>query len=275
MFLFSLILLFLASPLRAELRPIHSNKPLYEWGVVGGSAFVPDYPASEQGRLRYLVVPQFRYRGLRFRSDEEDSFKARFLHNHEYGFDLSGSGAFATKSSLNDARKGMKDLDWMGELGPRFYVFLVKSEKLWVRLFFPVRMAFSTDLKSTTYQGLVFAPSFNARLYFDESKFNSIIFSVSRTHTTHQVQEFYFEVDRKDATAQRPEYDAKSGYMGSTASLSYIYEKEHLGVYFGGGVTSYKGSANSGSPLHTADYTYSAFVGLSYLFYQSEALGYQ
>jgi len=275
MFLFPLLLIFFSATSRAELRPIHSNKPLYEWGVIGGSAFVPDYPASEQGRVRYLAVPQFRYRGLRLRSDEEDSFKARFLHNHEYGFDLSGSGAFATKSSLNDARKGMKDLDWMGELGPRFYVFLVKSDRLWVRLFFPVRMAFSTDLRSTTYQGLVFAPSFNARLYFDDSKFNSIIFSATRTHTTHQVQEFYFQVDPKYSTPDRPAYDAKSGYMGSNASLSYIYEKEKLGIYFGAGVNSYKGSANSGSPLHTADYTYAAFVGISYLFYQSEARGYQ
>lgn len=275
MFLLSLLILFFVTDAEASLRPVRSNKPLYEWGVVGGSAFVPDYPASDQGRIRTLVVPQFRYRGLRLRSDEEDSFKARFLNNHEYGFDLSGSGAFAAKSDKNDARKGMKDLDWMGELGPRFYVFIVKSDKLWVRLFFPVRMAFSTDLQSTTYQGLVFAPSINTRYYFDESKFNSIIFSLGRTHTTHQIQEFYYEVDRKDATAERPEYHAESGYMGSNASLAYIYEKEKLGVYLGAGMNSYKGAANAGSPLHKADYTFAAFVGLSYLFYQSEERGFQ
>lgn len=267
-------LLFL-SPLQASLSPVRSNKPLYEFGIVGGSAFVPDYPASDQGRLRSLVVPQFRYRGLRLRSDEEDSLKARLLLNPSYGFDLSGSGAFSADSDKNEARKGMKDLDWLGEIGPRFYLFLVRTEKLWVRLFFPIRMAFSTDLTSTTYQGLVFAPAFNTRYYFDESKFNSIIFGVTRTHTTHQIQEYYFEVDPKFATPERPAYDAKSGYMATSSSLAYIYEKDHTGIYFGMAVNSYKGGANAGSPLHKADYTYAAFIGLSYLFYQSEERGYQ
>lgn len=274
--LFILFLVCALSPsVQAGLRPIHSEKPLYEFGVVGGSAYVPDYPASNQGRLRYLAVPQFRYRGLRLRSDEEDSLKARILLNPLYGFDLSGSGAFSAKSDKNEARKGMKDLDWLGEIGPRFYLFLVRTDKLWVRVFLPVRMAFSTDLTSATYQGLVFAPSLNTRYYFDESKFNSIILSLTRTHTTHQIQEFYFQVDPKDATAERPAYDAKAGYMSSSAALAYIFEKDNTGIYFGAGVNSYKGSANSGSPLHKTDYTYAAFVGFSYLFYQSEERGYQ
>ena len=76
-------------------------------------------------------------------------------------------------------------------------------------------------------------------------------------------------------TAERPRYDARSGYMGTSASLAYIYEKDQLGIYFGLGGTSYKGSANSGSPLHKADYTFAAFFGISYLFYQSEERGYQ
>lgn len=273
--LFITLALFILAPVYASLHPVQSNKPLYEFGVIGGAAFVPDYPASDQGRLRYLAVPQVRYRGLRFRSDEEDSMKARLLHNPVYGFDLSGGGAFSANSDKNDARKGMNDLDWVGELGPRFYIFLVRSERLWVRLFFPVRIAASTDLTSITYQGLVFAPAFNTRYYFDDSKFNSIILNLSRTHTTHQMQEFYFEVDRKYSTSERPEYDAKSGYMSSSAALAYIYEKDQIGIYGGFGLNSYKGNANAGSPLYKADYTYSAFVGLSYLFYQSKERGYQ
>ncbi len=225
--------------------------------------------------VRSIAVPQFRYRGLRLRSDEEDSLKARLFLHPDYGFDLSGSGAFSAESDKNEARKGMEDLDWVGEIGPRFYVFLVKTERLWVRLFFPLRLAFSTDLTSTTYQGLVFAPSMNVRYYFDDSKFNSLILGINRSYTTHQMQEYYFQVERKDVTPERPAYDAKSGYMASSAGLAYIYEKEHLGIYGGFSLNSYLGSANAGSPLHRADYTYAAFIGLSYLFYQSEARGFQ
>lgn len=267
--------LLLTAPLQAALEQIRSNRPLYEWGVAAGAGYVPDYPASDQGRLRYIAFPQFRYRGMRFRSDEEDNLKARFLLHPLYGIDISASGAFSSNSDLNDARKGMEDLDWLGEIGPRFYLFLVKTDRLWVRLFFPLRVGFSTDLTSTTYQGLVFAPSANVRYYFDDSKFNSLILSLTRSYTTHQIQEYYFQVDRKDATSERPEYDARSGYMGSSASLVYVYEKKYLGLFGGISHSSYKGAANAGSPLHTADYTTSAFFGVSYLFYQSEARGYQ
>jgi outer membrane protein len=272
---FTLLALILFAPVHASLEAVRSKKPLYEFGVFGGSAFLPDYPAADEGRIRTLGAPQIRYRGLRYRSDEEDSLKARIFLNPLYGFDLSVSGAIATNSEKNEARTGMKDLDWVGEIGPRFYLFLVRTEKLWIRVFFPVRWATSTDLKSITYQGIVFAPAMSARYYFDNSKFNSIILSATRTHTTHQMQEFYYQVDEKDATAERPAYDAKAGYMGSSASLSYIYERGHTGIYTGVSGASYKGAANAGSPLHKADYNYAVYLGFSYLFFQSEARGYQ
>lgn len=270
-----LLFIFIAVNAFARLEQVASTKPLYEFGIVAGGGFVPDYPASDQGRIRYLGAPIIRYRGLRFRSDEEDSMKARIFTDPLYGFDLSASGSFPANSDKNEARKGMRDLDWIGELGPRFYLYLIKTDKIWVRLFFPVRYAFSTDLTSATYQGLVFAPSFNTRFYFDESKFNSIIFAVTRTYTTHHLQEYFFEVDPKFARTNRPEYNAESGYLSTSAGLAFIREKENIGIYTGFGINSYKGSANSGSPLHRTDYTYGVFVGMSYIFHQSEERGFQ
>lgn len=273
--LVTFILLILLSSAHAALESIHSKKPLYEFGIFGATAFVPDYPAADEGRVRSLAAPQFRYRGLRYRSDEEDSLKARLFQNPLYGFDLSVSGALSASSNKNQARNGMKDLDWVAEIGPRFYIFLVRTERLWIRAFLPVRWATSTDVKSFTYQGIVIAPSLSLRFYFDDSKFNSFVVSATRTHTTHQLQEFYYEVDAKDANAERPKYDANGGYLGSRAALAYLYERENTGIYMGLSVASYKGAANAGSPLHKSDYNYAAFLGFSYLFFQSEARGYQ
>lgn len=259
----------------ARLEKIPSEKALYEFGLVGGAGYVPDYPASDQGRIRYIGAPIVRYRGLRFRSDEEDSMKARLFTDPHYGFDLSAAGSFPTNSDKNDARKGMRDLDWIGELGPRFYFFLIKTEKVWVRFFTPVRLAFSTDLTGATYRGLVFAPSFNIRYYFDETKFNSIIFGATRTHTTHHLQEYFFQVDEKYSNADRPQYNAESGYLSTSAGMAFIHEKKNIGFYTGFGVNSFKGAANAGSPLHRTDYTYGMFVGMSYIFHQSDERGFQ
>lgn len=272
-----LLLCLLNIPLMAfaHLERIESDKPLFEYGVIGASGYVPDYPASDQGRVRWIAAPMVRYRGLRFRSDEEDSVKARLFNDAIYGFDLSAGGSFQASSEKNDARKGMPDLDWTLELGPRFYVFLYKSERVWLRFFAPVRVAFSTDLTDLKYQGLVLAPSINLRMYVDETKFNSIILGVTRTHTTAELQKFFFEVDSKYATPERPRYEARSGYMSTSAGLAYIYEKGNKGFYTGFGASSYQGAANAGSPLHKTDLNFGWFLGFSYLFYQSEARGYQ
>lgn len=243
--------------------------------MIGGAGFVPFYPASNQGKMRYIGAPIVRYRGLRFRSDEEDSVKARLFRNPVYGIDVSFGGAFTANSSDIVVRRGMPDLDFVAEMGPRFYYFLYRGERLWWRLNFPVRAAFSTDVLNWEYQGLVFAPSTNLRWFFDEAKFNSLMVALTRTYTTHHLQELYFQVDQRFATPSRPEYDAKSGYMQSSLGVAYLHEKGKFGYYGGWEMNSFKGAANAGSPLFKANYNFSWFLGFSYFFYQSAERGYQ
>jgi outer membrane protein len=273
-FYFLITLLYTFNSWSSVLHRVLSSKPLYELGVVGGYGYVPDYPAAGQGRMRYIIFPIFRYRGLRFRSDEEDSARARiFLHPH-YGIDLNATGSFPAYSQDNDARKDMPNLDWMGEFGPRIYIFLHRTDKFWWRLFFPARLAYSTDFSTVTQRGMVFAQSMNFRYFFDDTRFNSITLSISRNYATEKFQDYYFEVSERFVTPERPKYKATGGYLGSSAGLAFIHEKNQIGLYAGLGVNSYKGAANSGSPLHKSDYTYGAFVGFSYFFYESVSRGY-
>jgi len=274
-FLVSVISIFVSFYAQADLVRVQSDKPLYEFGVVGGAGYVPHYPAAEQGRVRVLAAPIVRYRGLRFRSDEEDSMRARLFADPLYGFDLSAGGSFPADSNDNRARKGMPDLDWTGELGPRFYLFFFKTNRFWFRLFLPVRVAFSTDFSQTAYQGLVFAPALNLRYFFDETKFNSVFFSIVRTYTTHQLQEYFYEVKDRFATPERNSYRAVGGYLSTSVSLAYLHEKESKGFYAGIGLGSFKGAANAGSPLHKNEINYSGFLGFTYTFFRSEEKGFQ
>lgn len=271
-----ILFLFFLSLLNAfaHLERAPSEKPLLEYGVIGAAGWVPFYPASNEGKMRYVAAPIVRYRGLQFRSDEEDSMKARLFRNPIYGIDVSFGGAFTANSSDIEVRKGMPDLDWVAEFGPRFYFFAIKSQKVWWRFNFPVRSAFSTDLTSATYRGFVIAPSTSIRLFIDDSKFNSVIFSLSRSYTTRQLQEYYFEVDRKYATPSRPSYQAVGGYMGSSLGVAFIHEVNRIGYYGGWEMNSYRGGANAGSPLFRAEYNQAWFIGISYFFYQSEQKGY-
>lgn len=103
------------------LRPADAAEtlPLWELGVVIGAGYAPDYPAADEYSARILPLPYFVYRGKVFRSEESGLLRGRIVQTARVEFDVSVAGAVDTKSHQNDARRGMPDLDWMGQIGPR------------------------------------------------------------------------------------------------------------------------------------------------------------
>ncbi len=96
-----------------------------------------------------------------------------------------------------------------------------------------------------------------------------------RTHTTHQLQEYFYEVKDRYQTNERNAYNAVAGYLSTNLSLSFLHEKNSKGFYAGVGMSSFKGAANSGSPLHKNDINFSGFLGFTYTFFKSEEKGFQ
>ena len=94
-------------------------KPLFEVRLVSAGAYLPDYPGSKQSHASGLALPYFAYRGRVLRSDEKGALRGRLIKTERVELDLSFDGAFSSDSGENDARRGMPDLDWMGEVGPR------------------------------------------------------------------------------------------------------------------------------------------------------------
>src|SRR6185436_15659446 len=74
------------------------SEPLYELGVAGGLGELPDYPGSNQKRIRYLALPYFIYRGKVFRSDQKEGMRARFIQNEDIDLDMSAAGSFPATS---------------------------------------------------------------------------------------------------------------------------------------------------------------------------------
>ena len=120
-----------------------AKKPLYELGVLTGVGEISDYPASNQSRLRTITLPSFRYRGDIFRNDRKGT-RARFIRGKEYSIDLSFGASFPANSKDNTARTNMEDLDWLGEIGPRLNIDLLKRDNTEIEFEFPLRYVFST-----------------------------------------------------------------------------------------------------------------------------------
>ncbi|MDP6271590.1 MAG: MipA/OmpV family protein, partial [Alphaproteobacteria bacterium] len=153
-----LVLALLALPV-APAAAEGGEKPLWELGLMAGGGLLPDYPAAAQNHFQWLALPYFAYRGKFLRSDKKGLLRGRFFKSDRVELDVSLKGSFPADSEDNTARRGMPDLDWLGEVGPRLQITLARAARAAkIDLELPVRAVFSTDLSELSHRGFTFAP---------------------------------------------------------------------------------------------------------------------
>lgn len=261
--------------LKANIQPssVDLALPLYEVGLVYGMGIVPDYPGSDQSRLRYIVVPTFFYRGTTFRRDREEGTRARFFRDKNLSFDLSFSGSFPTNAEDNRAREGMDDLDWLGEIGPRLLWTHKFGRYVW-RIGLPIRGVVSTDFKITKFVGLNFNPSVSLRINHCFKENYRCFFGLDATWISGGVSDYFYSVEAKDVTANRAAYNASSGYLGTGffTGIAMRFDRT-FSAFTGISYNLFHRSKNVDSPLFKAKNAGAVFVGFSWYFYQSEENG--
>jgi outer membrane scaffolding protein for murein synthesis (MipA/OmpV family) len=265
----ALALCLLASVAQAQEAP--REKPLWELGVAAGGAWLPDYPAAGQNHFNAIGLPYIVYRGDFFRSDEKGLLRGRFVKSRDFELDVSLSGSFSADSDNNDARRGMPDLDYLVEFGPRIQWTLARAAK-WAKLDFelPVRAVFSTDLKSIDYQGFLAQPelAYQHANFLDSGL--ALKLGVSASFADAELQDYFYGVDPQFATPARPAYEADAGYLGSRLQL--VLTKAlgpALRIFAAGRVDFHQGAANQDSPLFREDVTYGAGVGVVWSIFRS------
>lgn len=225
------------------------NLPLWAVGVVVGAGYVPQYPASDQDSFRILPLPYFTYRGEVFRSDDKGILRGRILYSDRVELDVSLAGALDVASGDSRARTGMPDLDWMGQVGPRLEVVLARAARdAHVDFELPVRAVLSTDFRSFDYLGLLVAPE----IAYQHDKLGGarVKLGLSATFAGRALQEEFYGVPAAYATAARPEYRARSGYLGSKLQLSFTRRVSAAVRLVGAARVDFHGSAaNEDSPL--------------------------
>jgi outer membrane scaffolding protein for murein synthesis (MipA/OmpV family) len=247
-------------------------KPLWELSVVGGGMYSPDYPAADKNRLRGLALPYIVYRGDILRLGGDSIAKGVFIDNDYTELNVSLEASFNANSDDNDARRGMPDLDYLGEIGPQLKIKLGKLYGGKTELQLPVRAVVSTDFRRFDHRGYLFNP----RLFYQRQNiFNSAINingSIGSSFATKKLHQYFYGVEPRFATAARPAYEADGGYLGSTISVGLSYGiTDRVRAYAGGNVAYYGGAANDGSPLFRQKVNSSVHVGLTWSIFQSDA----
>lgn len=243
-----------------------TTRPLWELGVAAGGFYSPDYPAADKNSRHVIALPNLIYRGDFLRIGKDSIAKGVFFENEYTELNVSLAASFNVNSKDNNARQGMPDLDYLGEIGPQLKIRLGGQTELQL----PVRAVFSTDFGRIDQRGFLFNPKLSHRL---NNIFNSSIdmtSSIGSSFATKQLHAFFYQVEPEFATATRPVYEASGGYLGSDLAVGLSYSiTNRVRAYAGGRVGYYGGTANEESPLFQQKINSSVYVGFIWWIYQS------
>lgn len=244
--------------------------PLWEVGAFALGVSQQAYPGSDTQLQRGLALPYVVYRGKWLRADR-DTFGLRALKTDRLEVDVGFAGAFGGGADEVEARRGMRKLGTLVELGPRVKYLL--SDSLYggrLRLELPLRGVFDLS-DSASYRGLSAEP----RLLYERQSSSGWRYgtSLSWVVANRGLASDFYTVRPTEATPERLTYDAKAGLVSTRWSLSATRSLSRDWRVFGfARLETVRGATNASSPLVRKKDGASLGLGVTYTFMRSEAL---
>jgi len=208
--------------------PALADQPLWELGLGAAALSLPHYRGSDQSHQWLLPIPFGVYRGPILRATR-DGARAVLLERDRFDFDISLAAGPPTRSSENDARSGMPDLDATLEIGPNLNLSLAQGAAWELQLQLPVRAVFALGSDADSI-GWTVSPVLNLDL--DAGGWDIDLqggpLAASRTHHA-----YFYDVAPAYVTASRPAYSATGGSAGWTfrAGASRRYGPLWVGAF--------------------------------------------
>lgn len=249
--------------------PAGRDLPVWEAGIALAVGSVPDYPASDQSRVRALALPLFVYRGPVLRV-EDGGVRGRFVDSRSFELDLSAAGSFNARN--NEAREGMPSLDYLFQIGPQaiWRWDLNPRERLSAHL--RLRAVFSTDFSGVDGRGVVFEPQLRWSIRQVAGSAYNLGLSASSTFATERLHDYFYGVAPEYARPDRPAFDAGAGYLGSEFGINLNRRlSDTMRIFAGARVGAHAGAANRDSPLFKDSTTVSYGLSLVWTPWRSEA----
>ena len=254
-----------ARPAAAEEVP---NLPRWEAGLAAGGGYLSDYPGADQSHLRGIVVPVLFYRGPILRIDQS-GIRGRFLDTPDLELELTATAAFDARN--NDARAGMPDLDYLFGVGPQL-VYKGLHGFGAPALHLKLRALMSTDLHRIDERGFSIDPELRWHFRPLAGSPGVLTVSLESTFASRGLTKYFYQVEPGQATATRPAYAARAGYLGSEATLTWSRQlSPSLRWFLSARGQSFHGAANADSPLLRTRFNLGAGAGLVWTPWRSAA----
>lgn len=247
------------------------GRPLWEFGLGGAVARFPDYRGSDQSSTYALPFPFVVYRGHFLRADR-DGARAVLFSGSRAEVDISVAASVPSRSSRNDARRGMPNLPGTFEIGPNMNVALWQSKdesyKLDLRL--PVREAVTLSTHPSAV-GTTFSPNVNLDVRRFAGDWNLGLLA-GPLYASRRYHQHYYGVAPEFANAARTAYQAPGGYAGWRATTAF---SRRIGDVWVGGFVRYDnlhGANFAASPLVRSTHNTTVGFGISWVFARSSQL---
>ncbi len=241
------------------------NQARYEgeskWAIGLGTGWLSDYPGAAQGRVRFLPFPV--YRGQLFRVDRISGVSGEVFKDSRLDFTWNFIFQFPTNSSSIPARVGMPNLDWLLSIGPQlqYYIYRGGSHRIFFR--FPVRMNTCTNFSTRTqFCGLAFNPGLRHAWFLGPA--GEITFRWEAFSHTSEFQQYFYEVHPRYATATRPSYHARAGFLGFVYGFFHTIPFEGWSIATSGNIYDYSLAVNQESPLFLHKTNYGLFLAFTF-----------
>jgi outer membrane scaffolding protein for murein synthesis (MipA/OmpV family) len=214
--------------------------PRWELGVGMAMVDFPLYRGAAERQRYWLPTPYVQYRGDYLQVDRE-RMRSSLLERDSVEIDLSLNGSVPVDSSESRARRGMDDLDPTLELGPELRWVLLRDERRTARrgdtfidLRVPLRPVFAVSLDRFEQVGWLTQPTLNLAYKNVRGTGWNLGASVSWLYGDAGYHRYFYDVGARDATADRPVYQARGGASGQqrTLTLSRVGGDIWVGAFF-------------------------------------------
>jgi len=246
------------------------EKPLWELGIGMSALSFPDYRGSDETGMFAIPFPYVVYRGKIFKADK-DGIRGALFDSDRVELNVSLGASVPVNSDDNRARQGMPDLQPTVEFGPSldFNIWRAGDGRLNLDLRLPVRVAV-TVLGGMHDVGWEASPRIALDIAdvaglkgWDLGLLVGPIFGTERNH------DYFYSVNPRYATPDRPAFDAKAGYAGSqfVISLSKRYSRFWWGAF--ARWDNLSGAVFVDSPLVIQENYFAAGIGIAWILKES------
>ncbi len=270
-----LFLLVFGLPARGQVTQnvLSEAQPQYEVGMGVITLNIPDYPGSDNNKIRAVPFPYYVYRGRYLRSDDEGT-RARVLSSKRYETGLSFGFNFPVKSGDNSVRENMPDLDALMAIGPRLlFRFLTDVPGHKLNFTFATRAVFSTKFSLNNMfrsEGMSFEPRFSYWYRWPKTQ-TTLFASLSAEFGSAKYGRFFYSVPFDQATTDRPQYSGKSGLIETSLVGGFGQQiSDDFFLFTGVSWRNLNLASNRDSPLVAAEDNLGFLLGLVWTFYESK-----